>query len=133
MIRISLAVIVALGLLSTSATSQEAVPPQRIGDLLICPSGYRLDNGVSATVFISLTTLRRWATSGTASPATDGLLTGVSRSSSLTTLRQWATIGTVSQVFGGSEPRANLSLFHPTLTHLSGALAALGCLDVRKG
>jgi hypothetical protein len=52
MIRIDLTVIVSLGLLSASATGQEAVPPQRIGNLLVCPSGYRLDSGVCLRIYV---------------------------------------------------------------------------------
>lgn len=52
MIRTSLLVILVFGLLGAQATGQQQVQPQRIGDLLVCPNGYRLEGRMCHHIYV---------------------------------------------------------------------------------
>lgn len=52
MVRASFLAILLLGLLGVQATGQEPVQPQRIGDLLVCPNGYRLEGGMCHRIHV---------------------------------------------------------------------------------
>lgn len=52
MLRIALTAIAVLTFLSGYAASEEVVQPRRMGDLVICPNGYRLDSGACRRIHV---------------------------------------------------------------------------------